>query len=127
MPEQTISVHIHAPRETCFAIATDPAMTPRWAGGAILREARHGPLAVGAVYENFRLEAGREVSARYDLTVCDAPHTFTLQKQGSDYLCQYTFEPDSDGTRLTYFESGSELDTISPAMFDTLKQLCETA
>jgi hypothetical protein len=102
--EQT---HVAADPARCFAIATDFAAYPRWAGDVKEVEVRERDADGRGTRVAFRVAAiGRSIRYVLDYDYADAPRSFSWTLHEGDQLRtldgRYTFEADEDGTLVDY-------------------------
>lgn len=100
-------ITIDKPIAEVFSFTIDPANTPKWVDSIVTEKTDEWPVKLGTIYRN---QDRTGVWTEYRLTVFEPCSTFTLTKQGGDYL-RYTFtSPSNDTTELLYEWMGEELE-----------------
>ncbi len=67
-----------------------------------------GPIGIGTRFVETRMMFGREASEEMTISELVAPERFVLtaENHGTRYVSQHLFEPQGDGTKLTFAFSG---------------------
>lgn len=99
------NLFIQAPPERVFAVASNFAHAPEFIPGITKVEMlTEGPVGVGTRFKETRKFMGKEATETMELTGFDPPRSYTLgcHSCGADCLSRISFQPEGQGTRLTF-------------------------
>ncbi|MCF7976625.1 MAG: SRPBCC family protein [Chromatiaceae bacterium] len=106
MVKAQASVEIERSPESVYRfIAEDFAQNyPRWSPEVKeLKFATEGPLRVGSVGRQVRVDQGRRTESRFRITQMQPAARLTFESQSPSFLVDYRFVPNQDdGTQLTF-------------------------
>jgi carbon monoxide dehydrogenase subunit G len=97
-------VSIHRTPEQVFAFVADGLNGPAWRAG-VLDVAHVSGAGVGAVYrQGVREPGGRRIAADYRISAFEPPRRLAFEAIAGPVrpTGEYRFEPEGDGTRLTF-------------------------
>lgn len=116
MVKAEASIEIERSAELVYRfIAEDFAQNyPRWSPEVKeLRITTEGPLRVGSVGRQVRVDQGRRTESVFRITRMEAPRRLTFESNAPDFLVDYRFAPRAgDRTQLTFTFELRRLDLI---------------
>jgi ribosome-associated toxin RatA of RatAB toxin-antitoxin module len=105
--EATERIHVDAPPERCYEVATDYARYPEWAKDVKdVKVVERDADGRGQKVEYRMAAMGRSIRVLFDYDYGLAPDSFSWHLVEGDMLKRldgtYDFDPDDGGTRVTY-------------------------
>jgi carbon monoxide dehydrogenase subunit G len=101
----TLSAFVNAPRARVFHLFADVENAPgRVKGIKRVELLTSGPVGLGTRFKETRLMFNREATEVMEFTAFDPDRSYTLgcDTCGARYVSTFRFEPEGDGTRVTY-------------------------
>ncbi len=112
MTTYTVSTHVPAPAERVFEVYTElDKAVERIPGIVSLELLSDGPFGMGTRWRETRVVFKKEATEEMWVTGFDPPRSYTVEAEshGSHYTTLFSFEPDEDGTKVTWAFTGTPL------------------
>ncbi len=128
MIQHEVSIHLNRPVEQVFAFLIDPSNLRAWQSNLIETEQlTEKPLRVGTRFREVRRMGRRATEYQAELTEFEPNKRFTTKTvTGPECVVSYIFDPENDGTRLSYKfilqTSGGMMRLLEPLIAGSIKK-----
>lgn len=130
MIHSEVTVHIRRPVEKVFAYLADATNLRAWQAGLLENEQlTEGPLRVGTRFREVRRRGPRQSEIQAEITAFEPDKRFATKTiSGPQATVSYAFDPDTEGTRLTYqfsLQTGGFMRLMEPLIAGSIKKDAE--